>query len=318
MKIYVNGDSRTYKRCQYEEGNIIDKIEEIIKGEKDGNVMNENKIDGKNKETIKGISLLYRWEGLNYKGRTHDSAKLYGEVISNKLLNYIDQFNEINTITRKSSYIVDEHEKAEIKKLERQENSSIGKREEKIIRKEERIAKDLCGGNYKHIGKIVDYQVPLKDYNEENKNVSVGKIDIISVCENEKDPMVFLLELKAPESEETMLRCVLEGYTYYKVLDKEKLLKDMKDKGLLKRDPKEYRVVVAPLVFEGSQPYKDVEEMAEFRPEMMKLIDKLIDSERSQEAERRKYFGGISPYYLKKQDSEHYECHKFEKYYYRN
>lgn len=290
MRILVNGERRLYKREKHEEDYIRNQLKE--------------------EETIRGISLLYRWEGLNYKGRTHDTYKLYGEVISQELLKMVPRFNLINEITRDSSYIVDEHEKAEIRRIEKSENKDINY-ENKIIREEEEIAKSLCGGNYKYIGKIVDYQVPLKDYNEQNKDISVGKIDILSVCEDEDNPLVFLLELKRPDSNETMLRCVLEGYTYYKVLNKKKLLDDMKEKGLLGQDLEKYRIVVAPLVFKDSQPYKEVEEMGmRFRNELRTLISELNDNERRYESGKRQFFGGIVPYYLIKQDNK-YSCHEF-------
>ena len=71
--------------------------------------------------------------------------------------------------------------------------------------------------------------------------------------------------MKKPDSEETMLRCVLEAYTYLKVVDKAKLLKDF---GL----PKNTKIKACPFVFYGKEQYK---EMQEDRKNLKELIEKL-------------------------------------------
>lgn len=82
-------------------------------------------------------------------------------------------------------------------------------------RKEEILAKllyrqgDVCG-----LGEILDYQTPLK----RKKSDSYGKIDLLSY--NTKDNLISIVELKyrPSVSDETLLRCILEAYTYYKLL----------------------------------------------------------------------------------------------------
>ena len=73
-----------------------------------------------------------------------------------------------------------------------------------------------------------------------------------------------LLELKKPDSDETMLRCVMEGFTYLETVDKQKLLMDF---GL----PENTKVVACPFVFVGdkSNPYQ---EMQEERPQLKRLM----------------------------------------------
>lgn len=68
-------------------------------------------------------------------------------------------------------------------------------------------------GSLNILGKVLDYQTPLKD-KQDDKAV---KIDIVSY--NKDIKTVYLLELKIEDSKETMLRCVLEIYTYLKTLD---------------------------------------------------------------------------------------------------
>ena len=288
MVIKINEEKRIYRRQKYTIEDIQNQFKVAFLGENDNSLQNV-------------VSLFYRWEALNYRGAAHDNDKLlYGELISQLVLadkNY-KQLNKIEKITRSESYIVDSHKNKII--------YMVG-RKSKIEREEENLAKELCSKEYmfRHIGKIVDYQIPLKDYDEEHRDDSVGKIDLLSV--NESTSTVFLIELKRKNSTETMLRCVFEGYTYYKVLNKEKLLRNMREKKLLEREPYEYKIIVSPLVFKNSQPYKDIEEI-KYRKNLHELIKKLNENEF--EDEKVKVFGGIVPYYLVEENG-FYSCNSF-------
>ena len=88
-----------------------------------------------------------------------------------------------------------------------------------------------------------------------------GKIDLISYDGN----ILRILELKKPDSKETMLRCVIEGYTYLKTVDTKKLLQDF-------NLPMETDVAANPFVFAGSNAYT---EMLEDRPKLKELINVL-------------------------------------------
>ena len=76
-----------------------------------------------------------------------------------------------------------------------------------------------------------------------------------------------------------MLRCVLEAYTYLKVVDKDKLLKDF---GL----PKNTKIKACPFVFYGKEQYR---EMQQDREHLKDLIEKL----------------GIEVIYLKEENGEY-------------
>ncbi len=82
--------------------------------------------------------------------------------------------------------------------------------------------------------------------------------------------------LKKPHSDETMLRCVLEGFTYLRTVDKEKLLENFEL-------PKTTVIRACPFVFKGGVQY---EEMHEPRPHLKRLMA-LLDSK---------------PYYITKSD----------------
>ena len=208
---------------------------------------------------------FYSEDFLNYISETSDKEGDYTEIIAGWLLDNIELFNEIKLITREKSYKVKTHD-------------GIIKNEESK-REEEKIAIKLFdssknrGKVFDIIGKIIDYQTPLKNV----RGDKVGKIDLLAYNENEKT--LRILELKRPDSKETMLRCVLEAYTYLKVVDKAKLLKDF---GL----PEDTVIKACPFVFYGKEQYR---EMQQDREHLKELIEKL----------------GIEVIYLEEKDGEY-------------
>lgn len=128
------------------------------------------------------------------------------------------------------------------------------------------------------IGKIIDYQTPLKNV----RGDKAGKIDLLAYNENEEEKTLRILELKRPDSEETMLRCVLEAYTYLKVVDKAKLLKDF---GL----PEDTEIKACPFVFYDGEQHKEMKEIKDSRKNLEKLIEEL----------------GIKVIYLEEKDGEY-------------
>lgn len=106
-------------------------------------------------------------------------------------------------------------------------------------------------------GRVLDYQTPLKGRRADH----AGKIDLLAY----DGRAVRILELKAPDSTETMLRCVLEGETYRRTVDAEKLLADF---GLPPATP----VRASPLVFYGGVQWQ---EMQEDRPCLKQLMARL-------------------------------------------
>ena len=187
-------------------------------------------------EEIQDMGNFYKRKVVNYRGTTSDSKEYYTEVVAEWILKNIYLFDYIKPITREKSYKVDSHD-------------GIIKNEESK-REEEKIAMklfDLSQNQRKVfdvIGKIIDYQTPLKDIQTDK----AGKIDLLAY--NKKEKILRILELKRPGSKETMLRCVLEAYTYSKVVDKAKLLKDF---GLAE----DTVIKACPFVFYGKEQYRE-------------------------------------------------------------
>ncbi len=177
------------------------------------------------------ISEIYNSAVINYKGLTTDTKEKYTEVVAKELLDNPSKYNfdSIEKINRNRGYNVGTHD---------------GTYNDESNRREEIIAVKMYSNKYPSIGKMLDYQVPLKD----KKSTKAGKIDLISY--NDDDKKLYLIELKNDASVETLLRCVLEIVTYERQINKEKLVKDF-------NLDSEVEVVPAILIFEGTRPYED-------------------------------------------------------------
>lgn len=209
---------------------------------------------------------FYSQDFVNYRGKTSDKeGDYYTEIIAKWLLDNMELFNDIKMISRENSYKVDSHD-GKIK------NEKSGREEEIIAMKLFDFSQNQ-GKVFDIIGKIIDYQTPLKDIQIDK----AGKIDLLAYNENEKT--LRILELKKPDSKETMLRCVLEAYTYLKIVDKAKLLKDF---GL----PENTEIKACPFVFLDGAQYQ---EMQQDRENLKDLIEKL----------------GIEVIYLKEENGEY-------------
>ena len=196
---------------------------------------------------------FYSQDFVNYRGKTSDKERdYYTEIIAKWLLDNIELFNDIKMISRENSYKVDSHDG-------KNKDNDSNREEEKIAMKLFDLSQNQ-GKVFEIIGKIIDYQTPLKDIQTDK----AGKIDLLAYNENEKT--LRILELKKPDSKETMLRCVLEAYTYLKVVDKAKLLKDF---GL----PEDTEIKACPFVFYGKEQYKEMQKNKENLGELIKKLD---------------------------------------------
>ena len=190
------------------------------------------------------MSLFYKSGCINYRGKTLDTKEYYSEVIAEWLLEHFDMLDQIQTITRQSSYLVEGHDG-------NPDNPHSNREEELIAMAMKRQ------GYIEGVGQVLDYQTPLKSVQKDK----AGKIDLLTY-DGEK---LYILELKEPESKETMLRCVLEGYTYWKTVDKKKLLGDF-------NLPGDTIVEACPFVFQGGFQWK---EMQQNRPRLKQLMNAL-------------------------------------------
>jgi len=153
-----------------------------------------------------GIGSLYKEKCMNWSGSV--GKEPYSEICAAALLDFgfVEKLKKLQVITRTTGYVTPGHD-----------GQPTG-----TNRKEEDFAKALFRGKWFHcIGRVLDYQVPLKNKQDDK----AGKIDLVSYC---SDPAtVFLIELKVKDgAKDTLLRAVLEIATYYQVLDRKKFCDD--------------------------------------------------------------------------------------------
>ena len=217
-----------------------------------GKKYSKEEIIKKLEESKSEMGQFYSENFLNYISETSDKEGDYTEIIAGWLLDNIELFNDIEMISRKSNYKVKTHDGI-IK------NEGSKREEEKIAMKLFELSQNQ-GKVFDIIGKIIDYQTPLKDIQTDK----AGKIDLLAY--NEEEKILRILELKRPDSKETMLRCVLEAYTYLKVVDKDKLLKDF---GL----PENTKIKACPFVFYGGEQHQEMQKNKENLGELIKKLD---------------------------------------------
>ncbi len=141
----------------------------------------------------------------SYKSDRLRTAIAAEELLKSESMKLLDR---IPQITRKS-YKTPGHD--ELAKRDRPLESN---------RDEDWLAIEMFGKSFDGIGEIQDFQVPLKGKRSDKS----GKIDLLSY--DEPKHTAYLLELKRRASRESLLRCVLEAYTYWKTVDKNKLLSE--------------------------------------------------------------------------------------------
>lgn len=200
-------------------------------------------------KAAKDMNSFYTKEFVKYSGRTKDTGEYYTEIVAQYLCEHLELFDQIQVISRKNSYNIDH-------------DGRYGKQSSKA---EVNIAKNIYNQSndrnvaFDKIGLVIDYQTPLKDTNKDE----AGKIDLLSF----DGKTARILELKNENNNETMLRCVLEGYTYLKRIDKEKCAIDF---GL----PADICFKASPLVFIGGvQENEYIDESRIYLHKLMELLD---------------------------------------------
>lgn len=185
-------------------------------------------------EVQKFAANFYKAPIINYKGHVTGKSKVnntrYSEVIADTLVSkgYIKTWIELQPLRPNHFDTGHNHsENVDMNKLQ------ISNRKEEILAKLLFYQREI-----KDLGYIFDYQTPLKKV----RSNSYGKIDLLGY--NSKDKCYSIIELKyrPSGSDETILRCVLEAYTYYKLFDLNQIESTQNHKGITElRALKDYK-----------------------------------------------------------------------------
>ena len=179
-------------------------------------------------------------------------------MVSEQLVNNPSKLYDLDVIKRKTytewaaETILQEIDKLIIAHVPERDTYDTGHtgctKNDKGIATEKVIAKKLFNSKriyHDTIGNIFDYEIPLSV----SENDGLGDIDLVS----ETDDCIYLIEFKRPKSSESLLRCALEIYTYYKQLPEKKFIENfINTKKLKKAAP----LKLAVLVFADSTAYK--------------------------------------------------------------
>ena len=180
---------------------------------------------------LKFVANFYKAPIVNYKGYINGSKNLYSEIIAKTLVSedFVKEWGKLKPVRPNHFDTGHNHsESVDINKLQ------ISNRKEEILAKLLFYQRDV-----KDLAYIFDYQTPLKAVQSD----SYGKIDLLGY--NSKDKCYSIIELKyrPSGSDETLLRCVLEAYTYYKLLDLKQIKSDVDHAGIksLKEELPKYK-----------------------------------------------------------------------------
>ena len=217
---------------------------------------------------------FYRIPALNYTGVCTDSAP-YGEVIAEWLYDNFEREDDLKRFLLNGSDMKEEkefpagpiHSKEDIKYSEGSN------------RNEENIAKRLLQMEhleiFGHQGlTLLDYQVPINRVLHSGE----GKADLVFF----DGKNIVIGELKDEDSQETLLRAVVEAKTYqYKIQSCESSLK--RYAACYSDNPKELPKWIQPavLIFDGkdSQPWKDFDAMMSMEKSWLKSLISKWDME---------------------------------------
>lgn len=197
----------------------------------------------------KDIANLYNENFINWGGKLSDNKITYSEFFARVLIEQgiIEKLANITPINREKSYKVEHDAKVDVESNRGEEIFA-----KKLIQKEK---------DYSEIGRFIDYQVPLKGKQADN----AGKIDLVSY--NKDSNVVYLHELKLFQNSDTLLKCILQIETYYRLLNHEKFKKSFNFK-------EEVKIKKSLLIFENSDQHKEIENLADTSA-LKELIKKL-------------------------------------------
>ncbi|MGL4942244.1 MAG: hypothetical protein ACRC46_03515 [Thermoguttaceae bacterium] len=214
------------------------------------------------------IEVLEREPQLLYNGKSCKSinTKSYSDMAAGIIIEHVDKLEKIQLHEREGSYN-QEHKG----KLYGERITAINIFNNFDINSNPKFNPN---SEHDHIGKILDYETPLKKEGRsetgERIGKGVGKIDLISYNENKNFVYLLELKIKGNKDTDTLLRATLEIYTYWKMLQHDKLIKEFDD---LNQKSPEPEIKKAVLLFKDCTAYNQY--CSETSPNTIALMEKL-------------------------------------------
>ena len=216
-----------------------------------------------------GWSFLYKIPAINRQGETDGERERMSEVFAGWAAdNFVDFAKGIRKYHREKSKSADVNPerpyRVENHHGELQRSSDEKSREKNIAYEMFKISNSEMP-NWA-IGKVVDYEVPLK----ESQSDHIGNVDLVS----RKGNTLYILELKKPESKETLLRCILEAYTYLRSIgDLNKFKRSFVESDA---EVEHVTIKIAPLIFVNSNAHASPwQNLQEDNTQLKKLVRKI-------------------------------------------
>ncbi len=202
----------------------------------------ESEVYHRLEHAITDIFKFYKEDMLVFKGVTTDTGRLYNEVAAGFVYDKLNSFKAIRQHRRFDSYHTDKYKQFS--------------RDQSNLNTEKQLNLRLLKQRDFAVGKIIDAQTPV--FNDA-KHKHFGKVGNLLYTESRE---LFLINVKLPHSEQTLLRHIVELLMMYQLIDKQKLLADFKL-------PEFSEVKIAPLLFNKALPFK---ELTENRPKLYQLM----------------------------------------------
>lgn len=114
------------------------------------------------------------------------------------------------------------------------------------------------------IGEVLDYEIPI--FRVGNCNIDLIAVKKTTNGNKGDNDQLFLIELKRNRSPESLLRCILEAYTYSVFVDRSRLKESY-------NVSQRAKIFVCPLIFEGSSAHNDLMALAEGDGRLLVLKD---------------------------------------------
>lgn len=229
------------------------------------NKYTENETKEEVRQLLKDLPNSFYQKGVFKRaGTTNGSGRLYMDVVSEELIsNYkcVERIGQdINS--RKENFKLSSHDGS----------ADVTKRGGKALMFDEKLFARALFNSHKtdaYYGTIVDYETPLKAKMSKLSGI-IGKIDLIAKDDNNKS--IKLLELKIGTNKETVLRAILEIYTYYK------LVCNARDQFLKDFSAISYKIQVGIITDKDSKSgenIKHINQHPELYPKLKELIGKM-------------------------------------------